>query len=116
MIDFSAINASQTLCIVVFLKLIQTVAARRKALIQIAHKGRLRFCREKDALLEEYAVVSCTRAQLADLPAEAVCGAEESPYGARALVKRALVSPAFSPEPASVEDVILYLVKGEKRK
>ena len=42
-IDFSAVNASQTLCIVVFLKLIQTVAARRKALIQVAHKGRLRF-------------------------------------------------------------------------
>ena len=84
--------------------------------IAFLHRGRLRFCREKDALLEEYAVVSCTRAQLSDLPAEAVCGAEESPYGARALVKRALVSPAFSPELASVEDVILYLVKGEKRK
>lgn len=81
--------------------------------IAFLHRGRLLFCREKDALLEEYAMVSCTRAQLSDLPAEAVCGVEETPYGARALVKRARVSAVFAPEPVSVEDIILFLTKGE---
>ena len=78
------------------------------------HKGQLRFCAEKDALRDEYGIVSCAKAQLADLPAEAVCGVEQSPYGARVLVRRALVSSAFQIERANIEDIILFLVKGEK--
>ena len=69
---------------------------------------------EKDALRDEYGIVSCAKAQLADLPAEAVCGVEQSPYGARVLVRRALVSSAFQIERANIEDIILFLVKGEK--
>lgn len=83
--------------------------------VAFLHKGRLRFCAETDALREEYGIVSCGRERLSELPAGAVCGAEESPYGARALVKRALVPASFPVERASLEDVILFLVKGEKR-
>ncbi|MPN63271.1 hypothetical protein SDC9_211028 [bioreactor metagenome] len=70
---------------------------------------------EKDALRDEYGIVSCTKAQLADLPDEAVCGVEKSPYGARVLVKRKLVSAAFQMDRPNIEDVILFLVKGEKQ-
>lgn len=83
--------------------------------IAFLHKGRLRFCMEKDALRDEYGVVSCTKTQLANLPREAVCGVEESPYGARVLVKRKLVSSALQLDRPNIEDVILFLVKGEKQ-
>ncbi len=83
--------------------------------IAFLHKGQLRFCMEKDALRDEYGIVSCTKAQLADLPDEAVCGVEKSPYGARVLVKRKLVSAAFQMDRPNIEDVILFLVKGEKQ-
>ncbi|BAL00882.1 ABC transporter ATP-binding protein [Oscillibacter valericigenes Sjm18-20] len=83
--------------------------------IAFLHKGRLRFCMEKDALRDEYGIVSCTKTQLANLPREAVCGVEKSPYGARALVKRKLVSSALQLDRPNIEDVILFLVKGEKQ-
>jgi ABC-2 type transport system ATP-binding protein len=83
--------------------------------IAFLHKGQLRFCMEKDALRDEYGIVSCTKVQLANLPREAVCGVEESPYGVRVLVKRELVSSALQMDRPNIEDVILFLVKGEKQ-
>ena len=83
--------------------------------VAFLHRGRLRFCMEKDALRDEYGIVSCGKGRLSELPEGAVCGAEESPYGARALVKRKLVPASLPVEQASLEDIILFLVKGEKR-
>lgn len=83
--------------------------------IAFLHRGRLRFCMDKDALAEEYGIVSCGKDQLAELPGGAVCGAEESPYGARALVRRKLTPSSMRVERASLEDIILLLVKGEKQ-
>lgn len=83
--------------------------------IAFLHKGQLRFCMEKDALRDEYGIVNCTKVQLANLPRESVCGVEESPYGARALVKRKLITSALQMDRPTIEDVILFLVKGEKR-
>lgn len=83
--------------------------------IAFLHKGRLRFCMEKDALRDEYGIVSCTKAQLANLPREAVYGAEESPYGVRVLVKRKRITSTLQMDRPSIEDVILFLVKGEKQ-
>lgn len=84
--------------------------------IAFLHRGRLVLCEEKDALLEGCAIVQCTRAQLSDLPEEAVLGIDQSPYGVRALVRRELVSPVFSPEKPTLEDIILFLAKGEEQR
>ena len=84
--------------------------------IAFLHQGQLLFCQEKDALLEGCAIVQCTRAQLSDLPEEAVLGIDQSPYGVRALVRRELVSPVFSPEKPTLEDIILFLAKGEEQR
>lgn len=82
--------------------------------IAFIHKGVLQFICEKDSLQEEYGIVSCTKAQLKDLPTDAIRGVEASPYGVRVLVKRKDISPAFQIERATIEDIILFLVKGEK--
>ena len=78
------------------------------------HKGQMRFFAEKDRLLEEYGIVSCTQDQRADLPEDAVMGMEQGKYGVRVLVRRDAVSPVFAPERPSLEDIILLLSKGEK--
>ncbi len=78
------------------------------------HKGQLRFFAEKDRLLEEYGIVSCTQDQRADLPEDAVMGMEQGKYGVQVLVRRDAVSPVFAPERPSLEDIILLLSKGEK--
>jgi ABC-2 type transport system ATP-binding protein len=82
--------------------------------IAFLHQGQLLFCEEKDRLLEEYGVVTCTEAQLEELPEDAVLGIRRSPYGAKALVRRSGVSGAFAAERCSIEDIILYLAKGER--
>ena len=83
--------------------------------IAFLHKGRLVLFSEKDRLLEEYAILSCTKAQVENLPEEAVLGREEGSYGVRALVRRALVSDVFPMERPTLEDIILFVAKGERK-
>ena len=42
-------------------------------------------------------------------------GSEASPYGVRALVRRDRVANVFAVERANLEDIILFLVKGEEK-
>ena len=57
--------------------------------IAAIHRGRLLFCKDKDTLLEEFALFTGTREQADSLLPEAVVHREESPYGGvRALVRR----------------------------
>ncbi|MEG1918423.1 MAG: ABC transporter ATP-binding protein [Oscillospiraceae bacterium] len=81
--------------------------------IAFLHGGRLLFCAEKDRLLEDYGILTCTAAQLAELSATAVCGVEQSPYGVRALVKRGELPAALPVERANLEEIIVLLAKGE---
>ena len=80
------------------------------------HRGQLLFCEEKDALLEEYGIFVGTADQADSLLEEAVAGRESSGMGGvRCLVRRALVPPTLELERPTVEDVILFLVKGAKK-
>ena len=85
--------------------------------IAFLHKGRLLFCEEKDRLLESYGMFEGSRETLDCLLPEAVVAREESRYGGvRALVRRELAPSGFLLEKPSVEDVVLFLVKGAKVK
>lgn len=82
--------------------------------IAFLHQGELLFCEEKDRLLEEYGILHTNDKSIADIPAEAVSGKREGKYSTELLVKRALISPAFDVEPASIEDIILFMVKNRR--
>lgn len=83
--------------------------------IAFLHRGRLLFCNEKDQLLETYGVFAGTAEQLESLREEAVLGREASGYGGvRALVRREEVPAGLELERATVEDIILFMVKGAK--
>ena len=83
--------------------------------VAFIHRGKLLLMEEKDRLLEEYAVARLPESQLADLPEEAVCGVKKGSYGVEALVKRELVSPAFALERTTLEEIILFLAKGDRQ-
>ena len=85
--------------------------------IAFLHKGQLLFCDEKDRLLETYGVFAGTAEQLESLREEAVLGREESHGygGVRALVRRDEVPAGLELERASIEDIILFMVKGAKQ-
>ena len=85
--------------------------------IAFIHKGDLLFCEEKDRLLEEYGIFTDSTEQLECLQPEAIVAREPNGYGGvRALIKRDLTPSGFQLEKPSVEDIVLFLVKGAKAK
>lgn len=85
--------------------------------IAFIHKGKLLFCEEKDALVENYGIFVGTAEQADSLMPEAIVYQEKSKMGGvRALVKRNMVPSSFVLEKPTVEDVILNIVKGEGKK
>lgn len=84
--------------------------------IAFLHKGRLVLCEEKDRLLEEYALIRLTEERLRELPEESVISRRASGYGTEALVLRGGIPAAIPTEHTSLEDIILFLAKGDERK
>lgn len=83
--------------------------------IAFLHQGRLLFCDEKDRLLEEYGIFVGTADQAGSLQEGAVVAREGSSFGGiRCLVKRDLVPESWALERPTVEDIVLFLVKGAK--
>ena len=83
--------------------------------IALIHQGNLLFCEEKDRLLEEYGIFTDSAEQLECLLPEAIVAREPNGYGGvRALIRRDLAPAGFQLEKPSVEDIVLFLVKGAK--
>jgi ABC-2 type transport system ATP-binding protein len=83
--------------------------------IAFIHKGKLMLCEEKDKLLEEYAILRLSRQDFEAVPDEAVKGIKTTPYGVEVLVTKDAVSAAFRAERATLEDIILFMAKGEQK-
>ena len=75
------------------------------------HGGKVAVSGEKDALLEEYAVYG---GNISDLDPAAVVRVRRRNYGADALVKRSMIPPSFGTEKTTLEDIMLFFIKGEK--
>ena len=84
--------------------------------IAFLHRGRLVLCEEKDRLLEEYALIRLPEERLKELPEESVISRRASGYGTEALVLRVGIPAAIPTEHTSLEDIILFLAKGDERK
>ena len=83
--------------------------------IAFLHQGRLLFCEEKDQLLEQYGILTDSVEQADALLPEAIVAREPNGYGGvRCLVRRDLAPAGFQLERPTVEDIILFMVKGAK--
>lgn len=81
--------------------------------IAFLHQGQLLLFEEKDRLREEYGILHCTPAQLEALPAQAVHGKKQSPYGVEALVKRDMLPAGTELSSVDIEQLFIYMVKEE---
>lgn len=84
--------------------------------IAFLHRGRLVLCEEKDRLLEEYALVRLPKERLSELSEESIISRRASGYATEALVLRGGIPAAIPTEHTSLEDIILFLAKGDERK
>ncbi len=82
--------------------------------IAFLHNGKLILCQEKDVLLGEYGIVRCNAEDFRRIDFKTVKGKKESPYGIEAIVKRQFVPPEMNISPISIEELFVYMVKGEK--
>lgn len=80
--------------------------------VAFVYNGRLRFVENKDDLQDRYGLLQCTPDQLESLPPAAVVGVERSAYGATALVERSGVHPDFRLQKPTLEEIILFSVRG----
>lgn len=82
------------------------------------HEGKVRFFEEKDELLYQHGIWHCTPEEYAGIRKEYVAGVRKSQYGYEVLICRRQEAAAEYPdmhlERASIEDILIYQIKGEK--
>jgi len=82
--------------------------------ITFLHRGKVKFSQEKDALLESFALLKCSQADLAAIDPSAVHGVRKNTIGVTALVQRERVKGDYLLDPASLEDIMVYHIKKER--
>ena len=82
--------------------------------IAFLHKGKLLLCEEKDRLLEEYGILRCDRAFLAEIAPGAVLGQRIGPYSVEALVRRDAVPAGTPVSPVTIEELFVFMVKEDR--
>ncbi len=80
--------------------------------IAFIHKGKLLLCEEKDVLIESYGIAKLTEEEFLDIPKEAIVGKKKNSYGYEILVKREMVNSAIELERTTIEEIVLFMVKG----
>lgn len=80
--------------------------------ITFIHKGEIIFSESKDVLLYEYGLWKGTEEQAKEIPSQAILGKRKSAFGVELLVNRNYVSPAFTTEKPTIDDIMVFFVKG----
>ena len=81
--------------------------------IAVLHKGKLLMCEEKDVLLDTYCMLRGSEQELEAVPKSEIVGKRKSPYGVQAIVKREAVPNGTAADSVTIEDLFVYMVKGE---
>ncbi|MCI8513244.1 MAG: ABC transporter ATP-binding protein [Lachnospiraceae bacterium] len=80
--------------------------------ITFIHKGEVCFSKRKDLLLDSYGVFHGTKAAIREMDSAAVIGVRENAFGADALVLRKRAPLGLPLDPADIETIMLYYVRG----
>ena len=80
--------------------------------ITFIHKGEIVFSESKDVLLYEYGLWKGTEEQAKEIPSQSILGKRKSAFGVELLVNRNYVSPAFTLEKPTIDDIMIFFVKG----
>ncbi|MEK4228784.1 ABC transporter ATP-binding protein [Solibacillus sp. FSL H8-0538] len=80
--------------------------------ITFIHKGKILFSENKDILLYDYGIWKGSQSEALDLPEEAMISKRPCAFGVEILVERSRVNAAFPLEKPSIEDIMLFHVKG----
>ena len=82
--------------------------------ITFIHKGEVLLSEPRDELLDTYGVLHCTADQLGALEPSAVRAKRVGTFGCEALVRRDGVPGNWQVEPVNIEQMMLFLTRGEE--
>ncbi|MEY9975938.1 ABC transporter ATP-binding protein [Lysinibacillus sp. RC79] len=80
--------------------------------ITFIHNGEILFSESKDALVYEYGIFKGSNEEVSDIPEHAIIKKRNGAFGIEALVHKNKVNKVFSLERPSIEDIMLFYVKG----
>ena len=80
--------------------------------VAFLHRGKLLLVEEKDALLERYCRVQCTRDDLRGLPPSDVLSVHDTGFGVQAVIARRVLPPSLPFIPVSLEDLFVSMIRG----
>ena len=78
------------------------------------HDGRILLTEEKDLIREQYGKLQVTPQQLAELDPAAIIGRRTTPYGTEVIVRKDRI-PAWDTQPVDIEELFVFMVKGERQ-
>ncbi len=76
-------------------------------------RGELKFCEEKDDMLDKLVIVKCGEDELNVIDRRKVIGVRKSDFGIEALAYRNAVTGGIHCEKATIEDIMIYTAKGD---
>lgn len=79
--------------------------------IAFIHRGKLIFVESKDILEEEYGIVSLSKEEFESLDKSAIISVRDYKFGKECLVKKQLLPESLEVENASVEEIMVYMIK-----
>src|SRR5699024_9523086 len=81
--------------------------------IAFINHGKILFMEAKDSLEEDYAICSLSNEEVKELDSDAIVGRRIHAFGQELLVKRDLVPDWIELQKPSIEDIMIYYVRGE---
>ena len=83
--------------------------------IAFINDGKVLFVESKDELKENYAICTLSNEEVKNLDEEAIIGRRIHAFGQEMLVKRNFIPDGIRLQKPSIEDIMIYFVKGDKR-
>lgn len=84
--------------------------------VAFIHKGKLLLCEEKDALKDRYALIHYSAEKPLEMPKSSIVGIKGNPYGSQAIVERSALPYNAEFSPVGLEELFVFMVKGELNK
>lgn len=83
--------------------------------IAFINEGKVLFVEAKDELKENYAICTLSDEEVKNIDEEAIIGRRVHSFGQELLVKKNLIPDGIRLQKPSIEDIMIYFVKGDKR-
>ena len=83
--------------------------------IAFINDGKVLFVETKDELKENYGICTLSNEEVENLDEKAIIGRRIHSFGQELLVKRNLIPDGITLQKPSIEDIMIYFVKGDKR-